>query len=117
MATTGQRPSVKKKPKSVEKKPKRASPVIPPKNIKVNGKCLDMHCMEDMRKANKDKTFEIYVRTPIDIKLRKFCFVTYGDNRLLVDYVTGSIYSTSTGYCTSTNQLRLVSPIALDYTH
>ena len=110
MATTGQRPSVKKKPK-------RASPVFPPRRIQISGKCLDMHCMEDMRKANKDKTFEIYVRTPIDIKLRKFCFVTYGDSRLLVDYVTGSIYSTTTGYCTSTNQLRLVSPINLDYTH
>lgn len=108
MATTGQRPSVKKK------KPKRKAPVIPPKKIRVNDKCLDMHCMEDMRKANKHNTFEIYVRTPIDIKLRKFCFVMYGRRRLLVDYVTGSIYSTLTGYCASTNQLRLVTPVELN---
>lgn len=111
MATTGQRPSVKKK------KPKRKAPVIPPKKIKVNDKCLDMHCMEDMRKTFKHNTFNIYVRTPTDVKLRAFCFVPYGNKRLLVDYVTGSIYSTVDGCCTSTNQLRLVSPINLDYTH
>jgi hypothetical protein len=62
--------------------------------------------MEELRKL---KTFNAYVKTPLDIKLRAFCFVVIDKKRYLADAVTGSLYSTFTGFCMSTNQLKLVS--------
>lgn len=59
----------------------------------------------------KGKTFEVYVKTPIDIKRKKFCFVEVDEKRYLADIITGSLYSTMTGYCMSTNQLKLVGGI------
>jgi hypothetical protein len=54
------------------------------------------------------KTFNIYVKNPLGINLREFCFVTLEGKRRLVDVVTGSFYCTMTGYCKSTKQLQLV---------
>ena len=59
----------------------------------------------------KGRTFEVYVKTPLDIKRKKFCFVEVDGKRYLADIITGSLYSTITGYCMSTNQLKLVGGI------
>jgi len=73
--------------------------------IKIKGEFYVTN-MEELRKL---KTFNVYVKTPIDIKQKKFCFVVFEKKRYLADVVTGSLYSTFTGYCMSTNQLKLVS--------
>ena len=57
------------------------------------------------------KTFKIYVKNPLGINLRKFCFVFVDGRRRLVDVITGSFYCTMTGYCMSTKQLQLVGGI------
>ncbi|NBW17491.1 MAG: hypothetical protein EBR82_56875 [Caulobacteraceae bacterium] len=62
--------------------------------------------MEELKKA---KTFNVYVKTPLNIKLRAFCFVVLDKKRYLADVVTGSLYSTLTGYCMSTPQLKIIS--------
>jgi len=66
---------------------------------------------EGMLDIKHERTFEVYVRHPLGINLREFCFVTLEGKRRLVDVVTGSFYCTMTGYCTSTKQLRLVGGI------
>lgn len=63
---------------------------------------------EKIPALEKEKTFKVYVRNPLGIKLREFCFVFVEGKRYLADVITGSLYSTMTGYCTSTRQLRLV---------
>ena len=57
----------------------------------------------------KSKPFKIHVKTPLGIGLRTFCFISVEGKRILADVITGSFYSTLTGYCMSTQQLQLVS--------
>jgi len=66
---------------------------------------------EKVPALEKERTFEVYVKTPIDIKRKKFCFVEVDEKRYLADIITGSLYSPMTGYCMSTNQLKLVGGI------
>ena len=63
---------------------------------------------EGMLGIRKERTFNVHVRTPLCINLRTFCFVSVEGKRRLADVVTGSLYCTMTGYCTSTKQLQLV---------
>ena len=65
---------------------------------------------QDMwEQVRKSKSFKIHVKTPLGINLRSFCFVLVNGKRFLADVITGSLYSTMTGYCMSTQQLRLVT--------
>ena len=83
------------------------TPPKPTAPIKAQGEFYVTN-VEVLRKL---KTFKVYVKTPIDIKLKKFCFVIFEKQRYLADVVTGSLYSTMTGYCMSTPQLKLVGGI------
>ena len=63
---------------------------------------------ESMLGIKYERTFKVYVRNPIGINLREFCFVFVEGKRYLADVITGSLYSTMTGYCMSTRQRKLV---------
>jgi hypothetical protein len=65
-----------------------------------------IYTMEELRKVKK--TFPVYVKAINRISLRLFCFVYIDNKRYLVDTVTGSMYSTFTGECMSTTQLKLI---------
>jgi len=62
--------------------------------------------MEELKKV---KSFPVYVNSLGRISLRSFCFVHIDNKRYLVDSVTGSMYSTFTGECMSTPQLKIIS--------
>ena len=66
---------------------------------------------EKVTRLIEGKTFTVYVKTPFGVNPREFCFVFIDGERQLVDAVTGSFYCTKTGYCKSTNQLRLIGGI------
>jgi len=65
-----------------------------------------IYTMEELRKVTK--TFPVYIKSFERISLRSFCFVCIDNKRYLVDTVTGSMYSTFTGECMSTPQLKLI---------
>ena len=67
---------------------------------------IDSYLMESLK---RNPSFYIRVKTPLGINLREFCFVLVDNKRYVADVITGSLYSTFTGYCTSTQQLQLVS--------
>lgn len=64
--------------------------------------------IEQKKTLGKLRTFKIYVQTPLGVRHRDFTFMWLGGKRLLVDAITGSIYNTMTGFCSSTNQLKLI---------
>ena len=66
---------------------------------------------ESMLGIKHERTFKVYVRNPLGINLREFCFVFLEGKRYLADVITGSLYSTMTGYCMSTRQLKLVGGV------
>lgn len=66
---------------------------------------------EKIPDLEEEKTFDYDVKTPTEIKRRKFCFVVLSGERYLADIITGSLYSTTTGYCMSTEQLKIVGGI------
>lgn len=66
-----------------------------------------IHTMEELKRIKK--TFPVYIKSFDRISLRSFCFVCIDNKRYLVDTVTGSMYSTFTGECMSTPQLKIIS--------
>lgn len=70
------------------------------------GFCLNQVSIE---KLGSQKKFKVHILSPLGLNRRVVSFVTIFDRRYIADVVTGTLYSTLTGRCMTSDQRRIVS--------